>query len=161
MATQPVLTPDLGEPEIDQHHYRKSTTGGCQFLWERLVSWQCKKHTTVLTSTAEAEYVAASACGSQVIWMQYQLLDYSLNFFDSPIFYDNEAALQIVKNPIQHSKTKHIDIRVHHIRDCFERKLMHLKQVSTDDNVADIFTKAFDLARFNFLVECLKMISFD
>ncbi|KAI3744682.1 hypothetical protein L1987_57771 [Smallanthus sonchifolius] len=106
---------------------RKSTTGGCQFLGERLVSWQCKKQTTVSTSTPEAEYVAASACCSQVIRMQHQLLDYGLNFFDSPIFCDNEAALKIVKNPIKHSKTKQIDIRVHHIRDCFERKLMHLE----------------------------------
>ncbi|KAD5960661.1 hypothetical protein E3N88_12133 [Mikania micrantha] len=93
--------------------HRKSTTGGCQYLGDRLVSWQCKKQTTVSTSTAEAEYVAASSCCSQVIWMQQQLLDYGLNFLDSLIYCDNEAALQIVKNPVQHSKTKHIDIRIH------------------------------------------------
>ncbi|KAD2804685.1 hypothetical protein E3N88_38062 [Mikania micrantha] len=116
---------DFGGCNLD----RKSTTGGCQYLGDRLVSWQCKKQTTVSTSTAEAEYVAASSCCSQVIWMQQQLLDYGLNFLDSPIYCDNEAALQIVKNPVQHSKTKHIDIRIHFIRDCFERKLIHLEKV--------------------------------
>ncbi|KAD1105208.1 hypothetical protein E3N88_43299 [Mikania micrantha] len=115
---------DFGGCNMD----RKSTTGGCQYLGDHLVSWQCKKQTTVSTSTAEAEYVAASSCCSQVIWMQQQLLDYGLNFLDSPIYCDNEAALQIVKNPVQHSKTKNIDIRIHFIRDCFERKLSHLEK---------------------------------
>ncbi|KAD7477708.1 hypothetical protein E3N88_00844 [Mikania micrantha] len=87
---------DFGGCNLD----RKSTTGGCQYLGDRLVSWQCKKQTTVSTSTAEAEYVAASSCCSQVIWMQHQLLYYSLNFLDSPIYCDNEAAPQIVKNPM-------------------------------------------------------------
>ncbi|KAD4385615.1 hypothetical protein E3N88_25784 [Mikania micrantha] len=86
---------DFGGCNLD----RKSTTGGCQYLRDRLVSWQCKKQTTISTSNAEAEYVAASSCCSQVIWMQQQLLDYGLNFLDSPIYCDNEAALQIVKNP--------------------------------------------------------------
>ncbi|KAD7117240.1 hypothetical protein E3N88_04508 [Mikania micrantha] len=147
---------DFGGCNLD----RKSTTGGCQYLGDRLVSWQCKKQTTVSTSTAEAEYVAASGCCSQVIWMQ-QLLDYGLNFLDSPIYCDNEAALQIVKNPVQHSKTKHIDIRIHFIRDCFERKLIHLEKVHTDDNLADLFTKPFDTARFHHLLASLKLISFD
>ena len=140
---------------------KKSTSGGCQFLGERLISWQCKKQTTVSTSTAEAEYVAASSCCSQVIWMQLQLLDYGLNFLDTPIMFDNEAAVQIVKHPVEHSKTKHIDIRVHFIRDCFERKLIHLERVDTENNLADLFTKAFDSTRFNTLVSLIKMISFE
>ncbi|KAD3640341.1 hypothetical protein E3N88_29564 [Mikania micrantha] len=85
---------DFGGCNLD----RKSTMGGCQYLGVRLVSWQCKKQTTVSTSTAEAEYVVAPNCCSQVIWMQHQLLDYDLNFLNSPIYCDNEAALQIVKN---------------------------------------------------------------
>ncbi|XP_023737124.1 uncharacterized mitochondrial protein AtMg00810-like [Lactuca sativa] len=77
---------------------RKSTSGECQFLGGRLVSWQCNKQQTMSTSTAEAEYVATSACCSQVIWIQHQLLDYSLNFLETSIFCDNDAALQIAKN---------------------------------------------------------------
>ncbi|KAL4584141.1 hypothetical protein LXL04_008731 [Taraxacum kok-saghyz] len=65
---------------------RKSTSAGCQFLGDRLISWQCKKQQTVSTSTAEAEYVSASACSSQIIWMQHQLLDYGLNFLNTTIF---------------------------------------------------------------------------
>ncbi|KAL4573531.1 hypothetical protein LXL04_020341 [Taraxacum kok-saghyz] len=64
----------------------------------------------------------------EVIWMQHQMLDYGLNILDTPIFYDNDAAIQIVKNPVQHSKTKHIDINIHFIRDCFERNLLNPKQ---------------------------------
>ncbi|KAI3752880.1 hypothetical protein L2E82_24920 [Cichorium intybus] len=130
-------------------------------LGDRLISWQCKKQQTVSTSTAEAEYVAASACCSQVIWMQHQLLDYGLNFVDTPIFCDNDAAIQIVKNSVQHSKTKHIDIKLHFIRDCYERKMIYLEPIHTDNNVSDLFTKPFAKARFNMLVELLKMIRFD
>ncbi|KAL4573443.1 hypothetical protein LXL04_020249 [Taraxacum kok-saghyz] len=140
---------------------RKSTTAGCQFLGDRLISWQCKKQQTVSTSTAEAEFVAASACCSQVIWMQHQLLDYGLDYLNTAIFCDNDAAIQITKNPVQHSKTKHIDIKVHFIRDCYERGLIHLAQVHTDNNVADLFTKPFARARFDVLVGFLKMLRFE
>ncbi|KAI3808196.1 hypothetical protein L1987_24144 [Smallanthus sonchifolius] len=98
---------DYGGCNLD----RKSKCGGCQFLGERLISWQCKKQTNVSTSTSEAEYTAASSCWSQVIWIHHQLLDFGINLLESPIYCDNEAELGIVKNPIQHSKTKHIAIR--------------------------------------------------
>ncbi|GJR77332.1 hypothetical protein Tco_0089697 [Tanacetum coccineum] len=68
---------------------RKSTTGGCQFLRCRLISWQCKKQTVVANSTTEAEYVAASSCCGQVLWIQNQLLDYGYNFMHTKIFIDN------------------------------------------------------------------------
>ncbi|GKD04871.1 uncharacterized mitochondrial protein-like protein, partial [Tanacetum coccineum] len=68
---------------------RKSTTGGCQFLGCRLISWQCKKQTVVANSTTEAEYVAASSCCGQVLWIQNQLLDYGYNFMHTKIFIDN------------------------------------------------------------------------
>ncbi|GKE31047.1 putative ribonuclease H-like domain-containing protein, partial [Tanacetum coccineum] len=68
---------------------RKSTTGGCQFLRCRLISWQCKKQTVVANSTTEAEYVAASSCCGQVLWIQNQLLDYGYNFTHTKIFIDN------------------------------------------------------------------------
>ncbi|KAL4582814.1 hypothetical protein LXL04_007375 [Taraxacum kok-saghyz] len=140
---------------------RKSTIAGCQFVGDRLISWQCKKQQTVSTSTAEAEYVAASACCSHVIWMHHQLLDYGLDYLNTAIFCDNDAAIQITKNPVQHSKTKHIDIKVHFIRDCYERGLIHLAQVHTDNNVADLFTKPFARARFDVLVGFLKMLRFE
>ncbi|GKA49079.1 putative ribonuclease H-like domain-containing protein, partial [Tanacetum coccineum] len=101
---------------------RKSTTGGCQFLGRRLISWQCKKQTIVATSTTEAEYVAAANCCGQVLWIQNQMLDYRFNFMNTKIYIDNESTICIVKNPVYHSKTKHIAIRHHFIRDAYEKK---------------------------------------
>ncbi|GJZ85950.1 putative ribonuclease H-like domain-containing protein [Tanacetum coccineum] len=105
--------------------FKKSTTGGCQFLGQRLISWQCKKQTIVATSTTEAEYVAAANCCGQVLWVQNQLLDYGFNFMNTKIHIDNESTICIVKNPVYHSKTKHIEIRHHFIRDCYEKKHKH------------------------------------
>ncbi|GKE51367.1 hypothetical protein Tco_1486523 [Tanacetum coccineum] len=102
----------------------KSTTGGCQFLGSRLISWQCKKQTVVANSTTEAEYVAAASCCGQVLWIQNQMLDYGYNFMNTKIFIDNESTICIVKNPVFHSKTKHIEIRHHFIRDSNEKKLI-------------------------------------
>ncbi|GJV78985.1 putative ribonuclease H-like domain-containing protein [Tanacetum coccineum] len=123
---------------------RKSTTGGCQFLGCRLISWQCKKQTVVANSTTEAEYVAASSCCGQVLWIQNQLLDYGYNFMHTKIYIDNESTICIVKNPIFHSKTKHIEIRHHFIRDSNEKKLIQMIKIHIDKNVADLLTKAFD-----------------
>ncbi|GKF28904.1 putative ribonuclease H-like domain-containing protein, partial [Tanacetum coccineum] len=105
---------------------RKSTTGGCQFLGRRLISWQCKKQTIVATSTTEAEYVAAASCCRQVLWIQNQMLDYGFNFMNTKIYIDNESTICIVKNPVYHSKTKHIAIRHHFIQDAYEKKLLGL-----------------------------------
>ncbi|GJV26665.1 putative ribonuclease H-like domain-containing protein [Tanacetum coccineum] len=138
---------------------RKSTTGGCQFLGRRLISWQCKKQTIVATSTTEAEYVAAANCCGQVLWIQNQMLDYGFNFMNTKIYIDNESTICIVKNPVYHSKTKHIAIRHHFIRDAYEKKLIQVLKIHTDDNVADLLTKAFDVSRFQFLVVTIGMIN--
>ncbi|GJU18714.1 putative ribonuclease H-like domain-containing protein [Tanacetum coccineum] len=133
---------------------RKSTTGGCQLLGRRLISCQCKKQTIVATSTTEAEYVAAASGCGQVLWIQNQLLDYGYNFMNTKIFIDNNSAICIVKNLVFHSRTKHIEIRHHFIRGCFEKKLIYVDYIHTDDNVADLLTKVFDVGRFQYLV-CL------
>ncbi|GKC23547.1 putative ribonuclease H-like domain-containing protein, partial [Tanacetum coccineum] len=102
---------------------RKSTTGGCQFLGKRLISWQCKKQTVVANSTTEAEYVATANCCGHVLWIQNQMLDYGFNFMNTKIYIVNESTICIVKNPVFHSKTKNIEIRNHFIRDSFKKKL--------------------------------------
>ncbi|GJX95257.1 putative ribonuclease H-like domain-containing protein [Tanacetum coccineum] len=126
---------------------RKSTTGGCQFLGCRLISWQCKKQTVVATSSTEAEYVAAASCCGQVLWIQNQMLDYGYNFMHTMINIDNNSTICIVKNPVSHTKTKHIEIRYHFIRDCNDKKLIQVVKIHTDNNFADLLTKALDVGR--------------
>nr|GEU42941.1 putative ribonuclease H-like domain-containing protein [Tanacetum cinerariifolium]GEU42995.1 putative ribonuclease H-like domain-containing protein [Tanacetum cinerariifolium] len=131
---------------------RKSTTRGCQFLGRRLISWQCKKQTIVATYTTKTEYVAAAHCYEQVLWIQNQLLDYGFNIMNIKIYIDNESTICIVKNPVFYSKTKHIEIQHHFIRDAYEKKLIQVLKIHTDDNVADLLIKAVDISRFNFLI---------
>ncbi|GKA91381.1 putative ribonuclease H-like domain-containing protein [Tanacetum coccineum] len=100
------VTPKTSHLHAVKRIFRKSTTGGCQFLGRRLISWQCKKQTIVATSTTEAEYVDAANCYRQ-----------------------------------------HIEIRHHFIRDAYEKKLIQVLKIHTDDNVADLLTKAFDVSR--------------
>ncbi|GJY18660.1 ribonuclease H-like domain-containing protein [Tanacetum coccineum] len=103
-------------------------------------------------TTTEAEYVAASSCCGQVLWIQNQMLDYGYNFMNTKIFIDNESNICIVKNPVFHSKTKNIEIRHHFIRDSNEKKLIQMIKIHTDQNVADLLTKAFDVGRFQYLI---------
>ncbi|GJZ53367.1 putative ribonuclease H-like domain-containing protein [Tanacetum coccineum] len=137
---------------------RKSTTGGCQFLGRRLISWQCKKQTIVATSTTEAEYVVAANCCGQVLWIQNQMLDYGFNFMNTKIYIDNESTICMVKNPVFHSKTKHIKIRHHFIRDAYEKKLIYVLKIHTDDNLADLLTKAFDVSSTAWLGWCCSKV---
>ncbi|GJU36962.1 reverse transcriptase domain-containing protein [Tanacetum coccineum] len=155
METNKALAKDEEGASLD----RKSTTGGCQFLGSRLISWQCKKQTVVANSTTEAEYIAASQCCGQVLWIQNQLLDYGYNFMQTKIHVDNESAICIIKNLVYHSKTKHIEIRYHFIRDSYEKRLIEMVKIHTNNNVADLLTKAFDVSRFNFLVASIYMLN--
>ncbi|KAJ9549049.1 hypothetical protein OSB04_021592 [Centaurea solstitialis] len=136
---------------------RKSTTGHIQFLGDKLVSWASKKQNCVSLSTAEAEYVAAASCCSQIIWMRTQLRDYGFKFDKIPIYCDSKSAIAISCNPVQHTKTKHIDIRYHFIKDHVEKGTIELYFVNTEFQLADLFTKALDEKRFNFLITKLGM----
>ncbi|GKB12287.1 putative ribonuclease H-like domain-containing protein [Tanacetum coccineum] len=146
---------DYGGANLD----RKSTTGGCQFLCHRLISCQCKKQTIVATSTTEAKYVADANYYGKVLWIQNQMLDYGFNFMNTRICIDNESTICILKNLVFHSKTKHIEIRHHFIRDAYEKKLIQVLKIHSDDNVADLLTNSFDVSRFNFLIVNIGMIN--
>ncbi|KAJ9566613.1 hypothetical protein OSB04_002579 [Centaurea solstitialis] len=136
---------------------RKSTSGHVQFLGDKLVSWGSKKQHCVSTSTAEVEYVAAASCCSQVLWMRTQLRDYGYNFNHIPIYCDSKSTIAITCNPVQHTRTKHIDIRYHFIKDHVERGTIELYFVKTEYQLADLFTKPLDEKRFNFLFSMLGM----
>ncbi|GJS55560.1 hypothetical protein Tco_0628922 [Tanacetum coccineum] len=96
-------------------------------------------------SRTGAEYVAAASFCGQVLWIQNQMLDYRYNFMNTKIFIDNESTICIVKNPVLHLKTKHIEIRHYFIRDSNEKKLIQMIKIHTYQNVADLLTKAFNV----------------
>ncbi|GJW96945.1 hypothetical protein Tco_0178753 [Tanacetum coccineum] len=135
----------------------KSTSGGLQFLGGKLVSWSSKKQDCTAMSTAEAEYVSLSACCAQVIWMRTQLLDYGFKYNRIPMYCDSKSAIAISCNPVQHSKTKHIDIRYHFIKEHVERGTVEIYFVGTEYQLADLFTKALPKERFEYLVHRIGM----
>jgi hypothetical protein len=127
---------------------RKSTSGGCFFLGNNLISWFSKKQNSVALSTAEAEYIAAGSSCSQLVWMKQMLKEYNVEQDALTLYCDNLSAKNISKNPIQHSRTKHIDIRHHFIRDLVEENIVTLEHVTTEEQIPYIFTKALDAKQF-------------
>ncbi|GJQ92795.1 retrovirus-related pol polyprotein from transposon TNT 1-94 [Tanacetum coccineum] len=137
---------------------RKSTSGGIQFLGgDKLVSWSSKKQDCTSMSLAEAEYVSLSACCAQVLWLRTQLTDYGFHFDKIPMYCDSKAAIAISCNPVQHSRTKHIDVRYHFIKEHVEKGIVELFFVGTEYQLADLFTKALSEDRFKYLVRRLGM----
>ncbi|GJR66956.1 retrovirus-related pol polyprotein from transposon TNT 1-94 [Tanacetum coccineum] len=138
---------------------RRSTSGSAQFLGDKLVSWSSKKQKSTAISTTEAEYIAMSGCCAQILWMRSQLTDYGFVFNKIPLYCDNRSAIALCCNNVQHSRSKHIDIRHHFIREQVEKGVVELYFVTTDYQLADIFTKALPRERFEFLLPRLGMKS--
>jgi hypothetical protein len=115
------------------------------------VSWSSKKQNCVALSTAETEYIAAGACCAQLLWMKQTLRDFGCDFKRIPLLCDNESAIKLDNNPVQHSITKHIDIRHHFLRDHETKGDIELYHVNTENQLADIFTKPLDETKFCFL----------
>ena len=120
---------------------RKSTSGGCFYLGNNLVSWMSKKQNSVSLSTAEAKYIAARSCCTHLLWIKKLLHDYGIPQDTMCVFCDNISAINLSMNPVQHSKSKHIEIRNHFIRDLVEEKVVCLEFIHIDNQKADIFTK--------------------
>ncbi|GJZ18865.1 integrase, catalytic region, zinc finger, CCHC-type containing protein [Tanacetum coccineum] len=138
---------------------RRSTSGSAEFLGDKLVSWSSKKQKITAISTTEAEYIAMSGCYAQILWMRSQLTDYSFVFNKIPLYCDNRSAIALCCNNVQHSRSKHIYIRHHFIREQVEKGVVELYFVTTDYQLADIFTKALPRERFEFLLSRLGMKS--
>nr|GFA45996.1 retrovirus-related Pol polyprotein from transposon TNT 1-94 [Tanacetum cinerariifolium] len=134
---------------------RRSTSGFAQFLGSRLVSWSFKKQKSTAISTTEAEYIVLSSCCAQVLWMLSQLSDYGFKFNTISLYCDNQSAIALSCNNVQHSRSKHIDIRHHFIKEQVERQIMELYFVETKYQLADIFTKALPRERFETLLPLL------
>ncbi|GJU34735.1 copia protein [Tanacetum coccineum] len=138
---------------------RRSTSGSAQFLGDKLVSWSSKKQKSTAISTTEAEYIAMSGCCAQILWMRSQLRDYGFAFNKIPLYCDNRSVIALCCNNVQHSRSKHIDIRHHFIQEHVEKGVVELYFVTTDYQLADIFTKALPRERFKFLLSRLGMKS--
>jgi hypothetical protein len=130
---------------------RKSTSRSCQFLGSSLVYWSSRKQLSVAQSTTEAEYVATASCCSQVLWISYTMSDFGEEYTHVPLQCDSTSAISIAKNPVLHSKTKHIEARYHFLRDNVEKGKIALIHVPTHDQLVDIFTKPLDQATFTHL----------
>ncbi|GJZ66298.1 hypothetical protein Tco_0622994 [Tanacetum coccineum] len=139
---------------------RRSTSGSMQLLGDRLVSWSSKRQKSVAISCTEAEYIALSGCCAQVLWMRSQLTDYGFRFNKILMYCDNKSAIALCCNNVQHSRSKHIDIRYHFIKEQVENGVVELYFVRTKYQLADIFTKPLCLERIEFLIDKLGMRSF-
>ena len=113
------------------------------------MSWHSNKQNPIVLSMAEAKYIAAELGCAQVLWKKQTLSDFGLTFSHVPIKCDNTSTISISKNPMQHSRTKHIEIRHHFLIDHAQKGDITLEFVRTKDQVVDIFTKP--LMRINLL----------
>ncbi|GKB02100.1 putative ribonuclease H-like domain-containing protein [Tanacetum coccineum] len=168
METSKLLLKDAEAENVDVHLYRLMI-GSLMYLTAsrpdimvvvcqpKLGLWYPKDLPFDLEAYSGSDYAGASLdrksttggnCCGKVLWIQNQMLDYGYNFMNTKIFIDNESTICIVKNPVFHSKTNHIEIRHHFIRDSYEKRLIQVIKIHTDHNVVDLLTKALDISRF-------------
>ncbi|GJX92404.1 hypothetical protein Tco_0345730 [Tanacetum coccineum] len=134
-------------------------SGSMKLLGERLVSWSSKKQKRTAISSTEAEYIALSGCCAQILWMRSQLTDYRLVLKKIPLYCDNKSVIAICCNNVQHSRSKHNDIRHHFIKEQVENKVVELYFVRTEYKLAGIFTKPLARESLEFLIIKLEMRS--
>jgi transposase InsO family protein len=157
----------LGGKDIDLRGYcdadwagdaseRRSTTGYVFFVGDGAISWNCKRQPTIALSTTEAEYMAASQCTKEAIWLRKLLED--VGFVQrgaTTIMCDNQGCISLAKNPTHHSRTKHIDVQHHFIRERLENGEISLKYCPTEEMVADVLTKALAKERHQRLARAM------
>jgi hypothetical protein len=139
---------------------RRSTSGATFYLGECLLSWISKKQSSVSLSTSKAEYIAATSCCTQVLWMKQTLTDIQVEYDDPiPIYCDDTSIVNISKNPVMHSKMKHIPIKYHFLWEQVAEKNIRVEYVGTKEQVEDIFTKPLPRKSFEYLRQTLGVIS--
>eukprot|EP00253_Pinus_taeda_P004962 PITA_04962 len=130
---------------------RKSTSGGIFSIKSTTVSWYSRKQISVALSSAEVEYMAASLTACEAIWMRKILVELFGSHLDPTVIYcDNQSCIKLSTNLVFHDRSKHIDIRYHHIRDCVQRRIMLLSYIPTKDRDADILTKALTRSKLEY-----------
>eukprot|EP00253_Pinus_taeda_P018842 PITA_18842 len=130
---------------------RKSTSRGIFNLGSAAVSWYSRKQRSIALSTVEAEYMVASQVACEAIWMRKIIVGLFGQMMDPTVIYcDNQSCIKLSENPVFHDRSKHIDIRYHHLRDCVVKRIMMLHYISTEEQDADILTKALSKGKFEF-----------
>lgn len=128
---------------------RKSTSGYVFMLGTAAVSWSSKKQPVVTLSTTEAEFIAATACACQAIWLRRILEELQLKQVKATtIFCDNNSAIKLSRNPVLHGRSKHIDVKYYFLRDLSHDGIIELVYCRTEDQAADIQTKPLKVATF-------------
>ncbi|WVZ57922.1 hypothetical protein U9M48_008253 [Paspalum notatum var. saurae] len=145
------FTPELGFSDADHAGCRidrKSTSGTCQLLGTSLVSWSSRKQASVSLSTTKRVHRLPLAAAPSSLWMKATLSDFGLRFGNIPLLVDSTSAISVAKNPVLHSRTKHIDVRFHFLRDHSEKGDIDLVHVASENQLADIFTKPLEFSAF-------------
>lgn len=138
---------------------RKSVTGQCFFLGNSVISWRTKKQITVSRSSSEAEYRALASATCEIQWFLYLLNDLHITCSKPHVLYcDNQSALHIVANPVFHERTKHLEIDCHIVREKLQAGVLKLLPVSSQDQIADFFTKPLLPKTFSLLLSKLGLI---
>ena len=140
---------------------RRSTTGYVFMLSNGAITWCTSRQSSVSTSTTESEYIAASTAVKEIMWLRQLLHDIgetSLCGESVTLFIDNQSAIKLIKNPVYHKRTKHIDIKFHFIREKYQDKTINIQYINSNEKLADIFTKALPKDKFQrlrTLINCI------
>lgn len=137
---------DWGSDKID----RKSTTGTAIFYNGNLISWASKKQGVVAISTAESEYYAAATCGTEILFLRGLLEDFTGICPEAHLMMDNQSTLEMVQSRENTKRSKHIDIKAHFIKDIISKGYIKPSYISTNENIADIFTKPLSYDKFSY-----------
>jgi len=144
--------------DLDQ---RISTSGYVFNLFGGVVSWICKKQSTVALSTTKVEYMAATHANKEVVWLQILCSSMGLVQGARRIDCDSQSVIFLAKNPAYHSKTKHIDVQYHFVRDMIEDKKVLLVKVDTLKNTVDALTKSMSSEKFSWCRETMGVAGLD
>lgn len=127
---------------------RRSQTGFVFQLNNCTISWKANLQSVVALSTTEAEYMASTKAVKEAIWLKGLSREFGVDQQSVPLMCDSQSALHLSKNQVFHERTKHIDVRLHFIRDIISEGKVNLQKISTEDNPADMLTKALTIAKF-------------